>query len=82
MNYITVSTLRSNLANVIKEVKTKKDYFLIGRRGKVESALVDVDLFEDLLELSNKDYLKSIKQARQDIKNGNFVTLEEAFGEI
>ncbi len=82
MNYITISTLRSNLAHVIKEVKTKKDYFLIGKRGKIESALVDVDLFEDLLELSNKDYLKSIKQARQDIKNGNFVTLEEAFGEI
>ena len=82
MNYITVSTLRSNLANVIKEVKTKKDYFLIGKRGKIESALVDVDLFEDLLELSNKDYLKSIKQARQDVKRGNFVTLEEAFGEI
>ena len=82
MNYITTSTLRSNLADTIKEVTTKKDYFLIGTRGKVKSALIDIDLLEDLMELSDKNYLKSIKQARQDIEKGNFTSLEDAFGEI
>ncbi len=82
MNYITVTTLRNNLADAIKEVETKKDFFLVGKRGKVKTALVDIDLFEDLLELSNKSYLKSIKKAREDVEKGNVVGFKEAFGEI
>ena len=82
MNYVTVSRLRSNLADTIKRVVENKDYLLIGKRNEVKTALVDIDLFEDLLELNNKKYLASIKKAREDIKNGKILTHEEVFGEI
>lgn len=82
MNYITVSTLRNNLSSTIKEIGNKKDFLLVGKRGKIKTALVDIDLFEDLLELSDKVYLKSIKKARKEIEKGETHTFQEVFGEI
>lgn len=81
MNVINATILRNNLADALKETK-KSDYLLIAKRGKITSAIVDIDLFEDLLALSNKEYLKSIKKAREEYKKGEIFTHEEAFGEI
>ena len=81
MNIINSTILRNNLSSAIKEVK-KKDYFLVAKRGKITSALVDIDLFEDLVALSNKQYVKSIKKARKEYEKGEIFTNEEVFGEI
>lgn len=82
MNIVTTTVLRNNLANTLKEVNSKKDYLLVAKKGKITSAIVNIDLFEDLLALSNKKYLQSIKQARQEYQNKNLLTHDEIFGEI
>lgn len=82
MNIINTTVLRNNLADAIDEVVSKKDYLLVAKRGKITSALVDIDLFEDLLALTNKEYLKSIKKAREEYKEGSIFTHSEAFGEV
>lgn len=82
MNLINTTTLRNNLSDTINEVKKNKDYFLVANRGKITTALVDIDLFEDLLALSNKKYLNSIKKARTEYKKGKVHTFEEVFGEV
>lgn len=82
MNVVNSTVLRNNLADAITEVNKKKNYLLVARKGKVISALVNIDLFEDLLGLSNKKYLASIKKARQEYKKGEIFTHEQAFGEI
>jgi len=82
MNIIKSTTLRNNLSSALKSVEDNKDYLLISKRGKLTSAIVDIDLFEDMLEMSNKDYLKSIKEARAQVKKGDTFTHEEVFGEI
>ena len=81
MNIVNSTVLRNNLSDAIKEVK-KKDYLLIANRGKITSALVDVELFEDLLALKDKNYLKSIKKAREEFEKGEFYGHNEVFGEI
>lgn len=81
MNIITATNLRENFANAMKEVK-KKDYLLVAKQGKVVSAIVDIDLFEDLLALSSNKYLASIKKAREEVKHGLVYTHDEAFGEL
>ncbi len=81
MNIVNTTVLRNNLADAIKEVK-KKEYLLIAKRGKITSALVDVELFEDLLALKDKTYLKSIKKAREEYEKGEILTHAEVFGEI
>ena len=82
MNVINATILRNNLADAIKEVSKKKDYLLVNRRGKITSALVDIDFFEDLLALTNEKYLASVKKAREEYKKGNVLTHEQVFGEI
>ena len=82
MNVVSTTVLRNNLADVINEVSKKRDYLLVSKRGKVNSALVNIELFEDLLALVNKKYLSSIKKAREEYKKGDVFSHEQAFGEI
>jgi len=82
MNVVNATVLRNNLSDALKEVSGKKDYLLVAKKGKITSALVNIDLFEDLLALSNKDYLKSIKNAREEYKKGDVFSHEQAFGEV
>ena len=60
----------------------KKDYLLVAKKGKITSALVNIDLFEDLLALANKKYLASIKKAREEFKKGEVLTHQQVFGEL
>ena len=82
MNIVNSTVLRNNLVDVVNEVSQKKDYLLVARKGKITSALVNIDLFEDLLALSNKKYVASIKRARAEYKKRDVFTHEQAFGEI
>ena len=79
---ISTTILRNNLADTLKEVSKKKDYILVAKKGKLVSALVNLDFFEDLLALTSKKYLNSIKKSRQEYKKGEIFSHEEAFGEI
>ncbi len=81
MNVVTSTTLRNNLADAFNEV-AEKDYLLVSKRGKIKSALVNINFLEDLLALANKKYLASIKKAREEYEKGDVFTHEQAFGEI
>lgn len=82
MNVINTTVLRNNLADALKDVAKKKDYLLVSNRGKITSAIVDIELFEDLLALSNKKYLSSVKKAREEYKKGETLSHNQAFGEL
>ena len=81
MNVIASTVLRNNLAGAIDEV-AKNKYLLVAKRGKITSALVGIELFEELMALTNKKYLASIKKAREEYKKGLYYTHEEIFGEV
>ncbi len=81
MNVVNATVLRNNLSDSLKQV-AQKDYLLVARKGKITSALVNIDLFEDLLALADKNYLNSIKKAREQYKKGNFLTHDQVFGDI
>jgi len=82
MNIITTTILRNNLADTLKEITKKRDYLLVAKKNQIKAALVNIDLFEDLLALTNKKYLKSIKKARKEYESGNFFTHNQVFGNI
>lgn len=80
---IQSTTLRNNLSDVLDAVEEKdKEYLLVARKGKVSAALVNADLFEDLLALANPKFIKSIKEAREQIAKGEYFTHEQVFGEL
>lgn len=82
MNIVTNTILRNNLADALALVEKKKDYVLVSNRGKIKSAIVNIDMLEDLLALANPKYLEDIKEARKNIENGELYTFEEVFGKI
>lgn len=77
-NTITVSDLRSNLANALDAVDSN-NILIVRRRGKNEKAIVDLDKLEDLLAASDPDYLASIKNARD---SNEYFTHEDVFGDL
>lgn len=82
MNVINTTVLRNNLADALNEVSKKDKYLLVARKKKITSAIVNIELFEDLLALANKKYVNSIKKAREEYAKGNIFTHDQAFGEI
>jgi len=82
MNIVNATVLRNHLSDALNEVSKNKEFLLVAKKGKITSALVNIDLFEDLLALSNKEYLRSIKEAREDYKKGNIFSHDQVFGNI
>ncbi len=85
MNEATVvptAILRNNLSNVLDSLTERKEFMLVSRKGKLVSAIVDIDFFEDLLASASPSYIKSIKEAREDYRKGRVFTHTEVFGEI
>ena len=78
---IKTTTLRDNLSDAIAQ--TKKDpILLITKNNKHVGALVDVDYLEDLLMLSNPKFMKTVEEARNDIKHSRVYSHEEVFGDL
>lgn len=82
MNIVSTTTLRNNLSDAVKKVSKKKDYLLVSKKGKITSALVDIDLFEDLLDAANKEFMSSVKKARAEYEKGDFLTHDQVFGDL
>lgn len=82
MNIVNTTTLRNHLADTLKEVDKKKDFLLVSKSGEISSALVNIDLFEDLLALTDTNYLASIKKAREEYRNGDVLSHDQVFGEL
>ncbi|HVC36573.1 MAG TPA: type II toxin-antitoxin system Phd/YefM family antitoxin [Candidatus Dormibacteraeota bacterium] len=76
---IDASLLRKNLSEALDSVHDDKSIILVKRRGKVESALIDIDTLEDLLAVQDPDYVKSIAEARA---SKDWYTPEEVFGDL
>jgi len=82
MKYATTTTLRNNLAANLDLVENVRDFLLVTKRGKLNSAIGNIDLFEDLLELADKSYVASIKKARREFEQGEVFSFDEVFGDL
>lgn len=76
---IDATDMRKNLSEALDAVIDNKNILLVKRRGKVESALIDIDMLEDLLAAQNPEYIKSIAKARA---SKEYYTPEEVFGDL
>ncbi len=79
---VETTKLRNNLASAIKEVNKSKDFMVITKNGKPVAGIVDLDILEDIEALKSKNFVRSIKEAREQFKRGEFYTHEEVFGDL
>jgi prevent-host-death family protein len=80
--FIETTKLRSNLAAAIREVNERNDFLVVTKKGEPVAGIIDLDTLEDLEASRSKTFIKSIKEARDQIKRGEFYTHEEVFGDI
>lgn len=81
VNTITLKELRPELSEVIKDIDTKLDRYIVLKRGKPITVMMSPDDYEGLLEtieiLSDKETVRRIKKAKQEVKEGRTISLEE-----
>ena len=82
VNTIALKQLRPGLPAVIKDIDTKLDRYIVMKRGKPVAVMMSPDDYEGLLEtieiLSDKKLMRSIRKAKQEIKEGKTIPWEEA----
>ena len=79
---INSSNFRNNLKDAMRYVREDKQPLVITERGVPTSVLVDIDEFEDYLESRDGDFVRSIKQARDEKNRGELFGVEDVFGSI
>ena len=77
---IGVVDTSSNLPEILKEV-SKGKRFIITQRSKARAALISLDELETVEIMADRKLLREIREAREDIKSGNYVTYEQYFKE-
>ena len=70
--------IRSNLKKILEET-AKGSRYIITSRSKPKAALVSLEELETLEILADKELLKEIIEAKEDIKAGHYTTFEEFF---
>lgn len=78
---ITSTLLRSTLSEALDDVTKKNEPILVRRNKEADAALISVDLLEDLLEMKDKSYVKSIEEARKNIRQGQTFSYDEIFAD-
>lgn len=75
---IGVMAIRNNLRKVV-ESASKGSRYIITSRSQPKAVLVSVEELETLEIMADHALLDEIKQAKDDIKHGRYVTYEQYF---
>jgi len=76
---IGISELRKDISSKVKEVHEDRSRYIIIQRSKPKAVLMSPEEVETLEIMADKETLNEIKQAKEDIKKGRFVSYEEFF---
>lgn len=79
---IESTKLRNNLSSAIAEINEKKDFLIVTKNGEPVAGVVNLDLLEDIEAANSPAFIRSIKEAREQVKRGEVYTHEEVFGDI
>lgn len=80
--HIGLSEARARLGAMIERVHVHKQYVLLEKAGKPVVALVDIDEFEDLLELRDPEVQRIIEESREDELAGRIRPTRELLAEL
>ena len=77
---------RRNFGRLLQEASNKERRFIVERSGKPMAVIIGIEewenIVETLAELTDSDYLDSIREARREIQSGDVVSLEELWAEV
>lgn len=79
---LPLTQARAHLGEIIRRVKVDKEQFVLERGGVPVAALIDLDEFEDFLELHDPGVDRAIKESRADYLAGRTRPAGELLAEI
>ena len=79
---IALTKARANLGALIRRVHVGKEYFVLEKDGLPVAALMDIDEFEDYLELQNHEVQKIIAESRKEYLEGKGFPAEDLVDEL
>ena len=75
-----ISYLKDNAAQIVRDLTESREPLLITQNGESKLVVMDVQSYED--NIQTLAMLKILALGQNQIKNGQYKTLEQAFAEI
>ena len=82
VQHLPITQARINLGALVKRVHLNKEYFILEKDGIPVAAIMDVDEFEDYLELQDPRIRAIIKKGHQEYLAGKGRPAEELLREL
>ncbi len=79
---LPITQARINLGALVKRVHLNKEYFILEKDGIPVAGIMDIDEFEDYLELQDPKVRAIIKKGRQEYLAGKSRPAEELLREL
>ncbi len=79
---LTISEARLKLEALVKRINLKKDYVILEKDGIPVAGIMDIDEFEDYLELQDPKVERHIKKSTKDFLAGRSRPAREFLAEL
>lgn len=79
---IPITKARVNLGAVVKRIRVNKEYFILEKDGIPVAGLMDIDEFEDYLEMQDPKVKRHIATATTEFKAGKSRPAKDFLAEL
>lgn len=77
-----ISKARVNLGSVIKRVREKDERVILQKNGIPVAVILDIDDYEDFLELNDPEIQARIEKSYKEFKAGKWIPAEKVMAEV
>lgn len=79
---VQISKAKTSLNSLVKRVHRDHEYLILKDNGTPLAAVMDIDEFEDYLELNDPKVRRAIELSSEDFRAGRFRPAEELLNEL
>lgn len=82
MTRVPLTQARARFGEIMRRVQAGKEHFVLERDGVPVAALIDIDEFEDYLELQDPEVGRIIEESHNDYQAGRSRPAEDFLAEL
>lgn len=82
VQHLPLTKFRQNVGQVLNRVNREKQYVVVERGGLPVAAVMNIDEFEDYLELRNPTARQDIVRSREDVAAGRLRSADDLLAEL
>ena len=79
---IPMTKARNNLGDLVKRVHDNKEYLILEKDGVPVVGIMDIDEFEDYLELNDPKVQRAIRKSTEEFRAGKSRPAQELLAEL